>query len=156
MGTNDFNLFYDPPGTLRLTVGDVSYPQVKLYQAWPLSFPSRYLSMVDGKGDEIAMVDELSQLSPESRAVAREELSRRYLTARVSRVEEIRTEFGVTYWKVDTDKGEREFVIQSMSESCTWLSDRHILLTDVDGNRFELEDLTTFDGPSQARLSTVL
>lgn len=151
------HLFYHPPGTPRLTVGDErSYREVKLYQAWPLSFPSRFLSIVDGSGEEIVMVEDLSRLSDASRAVAEEELRRRYLTARVEAVQEIRTEFGVTYWSVVTDKGERDFVVQSMSESCVWLSDRHLLIVDVDGNRFEFPDLQAYDAATRDRLSTVL
>jgi len=150
-------LYYDPPGTLRLTVGDDrSYPDVKLFQAWPLSAPSRYLSLQDAKGEEIVMVDDLTQLTEASRRIAQAELGRRYLTARVQAVNEIRTEFGVTYWHVTTDKGERDFVVQSMSESCVWLSDQHLLVIDVDGNRFEFADLATFDRASSERLSTVL
>ncbi|MGV3723526.1 MAG: DUF1854 domain-containing protein [Actinomycetota bacterium] len=151
------HLFHHPPGTLRLTVSDNhSYAEVKLYQAWPLSAPRRFLSLVNSKGDEIAMVEDLDALGPASRAVAEEELRRRYLTAKVQFVREIRTEFGVTYWHVSTDKGERDFVVQSMSESCVWLTDRHLLIIDVDGNRFELEDLTTYDAVSKGHLSTVL
>lgn len=150
-------LFYDPPGTLRLTVGaDHSFPQVKLYQAWPLSSPTRYLSLVDRKGEEILMVEDLAQLTPASREVAREELARRYLTARVLAVDEIRTEFGVTYWNVTTDKGKRDFVVQSMSESSIWLSDIHLMIVDVDGNRFEFADLTAYDHITTERLATVL
>ena len=151
----DLTLFYDPPGTLRLTVGtDCSYPQVRLYQAWPLSAPTRFLSLVDGKGE--VMVEDLAQLAPPSREVAREELARRYLTARVLAVDEIRTEFGVTYWHVTTDKGRRDFVVQSMSESSVWLSDTHLLVVDVDGNRFEFPDLGSFDRATTERLATVL
>ena len=55
-----------------------------------------------------------------------------------------------------TDRGERDFVVQSLSESCLWLSDTHILLVDVDGNRFEITDRYALDPTSQERLSTVL
>ncbi len=150
-------LFYEPPGTLRLIVGDARcYPVVRLYQAAPLRFPGRYLSLVDGKGEEIVMVEDLPELTAESRAVAEEEIRRRYLTARITAVTDIRMEFGVTYWQVVTDRGERDFVVQSLSESCVWLSDAHLLLIDVDGNRFEIVDRRALDPESQARLETVL
>ena len=153
----DLRLYYDPPGTLRLTVGsDRSYRDVKLYQAWPLSFPHRYVSLLDAKGEEIVMVEELDAFTPASRAVVEEELKRRYLTARVQSIREIRSDFGVTYWHVATDKGERDFVVQSMSESCVWLSERHLLIVDVDGNRFEFPDLGVYDAVSLAHLETVL
>ena len=150
-------LFCEPPGTLRLTVGEShSYHAVKLYQASPLSRPRQYLSLQSGKSEEILMVRDLSDLTPESRTVAEEELKRRYLTARVERVTQVRTEFGITYWHVQTDKGERDFVVQSLSESCLWLSDDHILLTDTDGNRFEIASRAALDADSKTQLDSVL
>ncbi|MBC8134807.1 MAG: DUF1854 domain-containing protein [Fibrella sp.] len=151
------NLFYQPVGTVRLTVGEThSYHTVKLFQSAPLSLPRQYISLQSGKSEEILMVRRLEDLSPESRAVAEEELRRRYLTARIEKVTEVRTEFGITYWHVGTDKGERDFVIQSLSESCLWLSDDHVLLTDSDGNRFEIVSRAALDTLSQVQLDSVL
>ena len=150
-------LFYQPAGTVRLTVGEThSYSTVKLFQSAPLSRPRQYISLQSGKSEEILMVRQLDDLSPESREVAEEELRRRYLTARVEKVTEVRTEFGITYWHVETDKGTRDFVIQSLSESCLYLSDNHILLTDSDGNRFEIADHAALDATSRAQLDSVL
>jgi len=150
-------LFYEPQGTLRLTVADDrSYPVVKLYQAWPLSMPGRYLSFQDAKGDEITLIESAAELTAEAREVAEEELKRRYFTARVEAVVDIRTEFGVSYWRVRTDKGERDFVVQSLSESCIWLGEHHILIVDVDGNRFEIADRMALDTASRERLDCVL
>ena len=151
------HLFYSPPGTLRLTVDNAySYPVVKLYQAAPLSAPGRYLSLLNGKGDEIALVGRIEDLGDDTRAVAEEDLQRRYLTATVRAVTALRNEFGVTYWNVVTDRGARDFVVQNLSESAVWVSDRHILLIDVDGNRFDIPDRAALDSDSRARLDSVL
>jgi hypothetical protein len=156
-GLAPLRLFYDPPGTLRATFGDErSYPVVKLFQAWPLTHPWSNLSLQDGKGEEILMIDSMEELAPASRAVAEEELRRRYLTARIETIAELRVEFGVTYWTVTTDRGERDFVVQSLTESCVWLSERHLLVLDVDGNRFEIADRTALEPVSRARLDAVL
>jgi hypothetical protein len=156
-GPGGLRLFYDPPGTLRLTVDDrYSVPVVKLYQSAPLSRPGHYLSLQDGKGEEVALVDKIDDFGPDTRVVADEEIRRRYLTARVDAITDVRTEFGVTYWHVQTDRGERDFVVQSLSESCVWLSETHILLIDVDGNRFEIKDRNALDEGSRERLATVL
>lgn len=151
------HLFHEPAGTLRLTVDDhMSYPKVAIYQASPLRRPGRYLSLLDGKGDEIALVPSLDDLTPQSRAAAEEALRRRYLTARITAVAGMKQEFGVTYWHVDTDRGPRDFVVQSLSESCQWLSERHLLFVDVDGNRFEIPDRDALDAASRAHLDAVL
>ncbi len=132
-------LFYQPEGRLRLTLEDRSYLEVKPAWASPLSHPNRYLALLDGKGREIVMVEDLAALTPENRAVIDAELHRRYLTARIDRVLHVKTEFGVTYWTVVTDRGERELVTQSLQENANWLTASTLLLSDVDGNRYELD-----------------
>ena len=157
-------LFHQPPGTLRLTVqrdtgdgfGAYSYTTVKLFQAVPLSMPGRYIVLQDSKGEEIAMADKIDDFAPEARIVAEDELRRRYLTAKITAVPNIRQDFGITYWDVLTDRGKRDFVVQSMSESCVWLSETHILIADVDGNRFEIPDRMALDPHSQEQLAQVM
>ncbi|WP_395145369.1 DUF1854 domain-containing protein [Armatimonas sp.] len=153
----NLQLFYDPPGVLRLTVdNEKSYPKVAIYQSSPLRRPGQYLSLLDGKSEEIALVPSLDALTPESRRIAQQELARRYLTAKILALTSVRQEFGVTYWHVVTDKGERDFVVQNLSESCLWLSEAHLLIIDADSNRFEIVDRGALDSVSQHLLDSVL
>ena len=153
----NLQLFYDPPGVLRLTVDDErSYPKVALYQSSPLRRPGKFLSLLDGKSEEIALVPSLDALTPESRKVAERELARRYLTAKIQALTSVRQEFGVTYWHAITDRGERDFVVQNLSESCLWLSETHLLIIDADNNRFEIPDRGVLDMVSQRLLDSVL
>jgi hypothetical protein len=156
----DLQLFYEPVDTLRLTVNtegeERSYPSVKIFQSAPLSKPREYLAFLDGKSEEVALVRRLEDLPADSQKIAKRELDKRYLTARITQVPHIKQEFGVTYWNVETDRGKREFVMQSLSESCIWLSDTHLLLIDVDGNRFEIADRNALDLLSQKQLEKVL
>lgn len=146
----ELNLFHEPKDRLRLTVGeDRSYHTVKPVWAAPLSHPDRYLVLLDGKGEEIVTLPDPAELPVESLRAVREEIGRRYLTATIERVTEARCEFGATYWHVETDRGPRDFVTQSLSENVQWLTPVHVLLTDVDGNRFELRDLAALDERSR-------
>jgi hypothetical protein len=152
-----YALFYDPPGVLRLTVDDEkSYPKVSLYQSSPLRRPGKFLSLLDGKSEEIALIGSLEDLTPESRKIAELELARRYLTAKIQVLTSVRQEFGVTYWHAVTDRGERDFVVQNLSESCLWLSETHLLIVDADNNRFEIADRRALDESSQRLLDSVL
>ena len=157
MDAQELRLFYHPKDRLRLTVGDDrSYPTVKPAWAAPLSRPDTYLSLLDGKGHEIVTLADPATLPEESLAAAQEELRRRYLTATVISVTEARQEFGVTYWSVVTDRGSRDFVTQSLQENAIWLSDVHLLLLDVDGNRFEVPDISALDEASQRITQAIL
>src|SRR5438045_7693559 len=127
MDPSELKLFYAPKDRLRLTVGnDKSYPTVKPAWAAPLSRPSTYLALLDGKGDEIVMLPDPAALPPESLAAVEMELRRRYLTATVSVVTSVKVEYGATYWSAETDRGHREFVTQSLQENAVWLSPQHL------------------------------
>ena len=60
------------------------------------------------------------------------------------------------YWTVETDRGTRDFVSQNLQENAVWLSDTHLLLLDVDGNRFEILDVTALDSKSRAYVTSIL
>ncbi|MBX7134071.1 MAG: DUF1854 domain-containing protein [Fimbriimonadaceae bacterium] len=153
----ELNLFYEPKDRLRLTVRDErSYITVRPAWASPLSHPNRFLAFLDGKGDEILTLDEPEELSTASLQAVREELRRRYLTATVTVVEFAKVEFGATYWHVDTDRGPRDFVTQSLQENAQWLSPDHLLLIDVDGNRFEIPSVSALDLRSRGFIERIL
>ncbi len=150
-------LFYQPKDRLRLTVGDEkSYHTVKPVWAAPLSRPNQYLALLDGKGDEIVTLADPALLPPDSLIAAQEELRRRYLTATVRAILHAKQEFGATYWSVATDRGDRDFVTQNLQENAVWLSPSHLLLLDVDGNRFEVTDTQALDAASRRYVETIL
>jgi hypothetical protein len=157
MSPESLKLFFSPKDRLRLTVGDEkSYFTVKPAWASPLTHPNRYLALLDGRGNEITTIADPAQLSKESLEAVQEELAKRYLTATIRMVSRARSEFGATYWHVLTDRGERDFVTQSLQENVQWLSSRHLLLIDVDGNRFEISDTDALDPKSRTILNSVL
>lgn len=150
-------LFREPAWMLRLTIeGDRSYTRVKIVRAAPLSHPDRYICLLDAKDEEVCMVEDLKVLDDAMRAIVAEELDRRYLTSTVLRVTSVRNEFGTSYWDVETNRGEREFVVQNASENAQWLGEHRLLLIDVDGNRFEIPDLRELDKKSLSYVELVL
>ena len=80
-------LFREPPWRLRLTIeGDRSYLKVKVVLAAPLSYPDRYICLLDAKDEEICMIDQLQAVDEATRRIIEEELDRRYLTAIIERI----------------------------------------------------------------------
>jgi hypothetical protein len=150
-------LFYHPKDRLRMAIGDERCClTVKPVWASPITLPNRYLALLDGKGEEIVMIADPKALDPESRQAVERELRLRNLTAIVLRVVHAKQEFGATYWSVETDRGERDFVTQNLQENAQWFSDSHLLLIDVDGNRFEIPDIRSLDLRSQQYIHSIL
>lgn len=155
--TGRIRLFREPAWHLRMTIeGDRSYLRVKIVRAVPLSEPDRYICFLDAKDEVICMVEDVRELRAEDQAIIREELARRYMTSRIERIHSIRSEYGVSYWEVTTDRGPREFVVKNVGEDARWLDEKRVLIQDVDGNRFEVADLGALDKRSRGLMEMVL
>ncbi len=153
----DIRFFREPAWRLRMTIeGDRSYLRVKIVRAAPLSQPDRYVCFLDAKDEVICMVDDVRDIREKYRPLIQEELEQRYLTALVKKVTSMRTEFGVSYWDVETDRGQREFVAKDVAENVQWLGERRLMIVDVDGNRFEVADLDALDKKSAGLIELVL
>ena len=150
-------LFREPPWVLRLTIeDDRSYLKVRAVCAAPLSQPDRYICLLDEKNEVICTVEDPIVLDAASQQIIKEELNQRYMTAIIKRVDSLKSEFGVSYWEVQTDRGNREFVVRNVSENAQWITDHRLLLIDVDGNRFEIANLEVLDKKSRGLIEMVL
>jgi hypothetical protein len=138
-------------GVTRLTLeNNRSWIKVAVARAFPLSDPDHYVGFLDGAGKDIGMVYDPSLLDADSRRLVDEELERRYFVPVVERVQSVKEEFGTVYWKVETDRGEKEIVVRNLRDNLQELSSTRLIITDVDGNRFEFPDITKLDGRSQS------
>jgi hypothetical protein len=137
-------------GVTRLTIeSDRSWAKVTVARAFPLSDPDHYLGFLDGGGKDIGLLIDPGPLDSESRAVVDEELEKRYFVPVVERVLSVKEEFGTIYWRVETDRGEKEIVARNLRDNLMELSSSRVIVTDIDNNRFEFPDINKLDGRSQ-------
>ena len=102
------------------------------------------------------LYSEDQSVAENNRKIVLEELEKRYLTSYVERINHLRNEYGVSYWDVDTDRGQREFVAKNVAENAQWLGEGRLFLVDVDGNRFEIPNVQALDRRSQSFIELVL
>ncbi len=150
-------LFHEPKDQLRMTVAE-EFSVVAVEPRWaaPLSHPEMFLGLLNSKGEELIMLENLEAVNETNRMVLQEELRRRYLTSTIHRILSAKVEFGATYWTVVTERGERDFVAQSLQENAQWLSERHLLIVDIDGNRFEIPDVDLLDEKSRHFIDSIV
>lgn len=117
--------------------------------AFPLTRPDKYVVVSDEKGAFVGLLKNYRKLAPDSLAVVKEGLEESYFLPRITRIREIEDRFRIMVWTVDTDRGPRRFEVRSRRRDIRWLSDRHVVIQDVDGNRYEIEDLNALDAKSR-------
>ena len=145
--------FFRHGATLRLTIEDErSCLRVSVVRLFPLSEPGRYLSVRTGDNKEVGVIVEAGELEADSRRLVEDELMRRYLVPVIRRVVSARERFGTVDWEVETDRGGWTFTTRNLRENVAQPSPGRYLLSDVDGNRYDVRDIEALDGASQAFL----
>lgn len=123
----------------------------RLARCFPWTMPEGYVSVRDAEGKEVALLDTLAALDAVSRQVVQEELRDKVFHPKIRRVLRHRREFDITSMTVETDRGEATFQFMGR-EDVRLLSPVRALFRDVDGNTYEVEDLTKLDPASRKHL----
>ena len=143
--------------SILASIDDGEKVPVRLVYARPISAPSEQISIMDIKGkEELAWLDSLQDLDPESRQLAESELWKAYRISKVSRITESYVNHGHRYLRVETDRGNRYFNLREPGKNISRLSDDHLIIRDSMGNRYEIESIAALDADSRFNLERVL
>lgn len=144
-------LFRDRGGHVRATVaGERSVLRPTLHRAFPATAPHLHIQLREQDGKAVGMLKDLSELDRESRALAEELLRDRYVVPIIREIQGLRHEIGMWAWKVDTDRGERDFGMKSPRDDVRRLPGGRVRITDVHGNTYEIRDVAALDACSRA------
>jgi ABC-type glutathione transport system ATPase component len=139
-----------PQGELALNVGGHSWVGVEVIPVAPLSYPERFVAVMHG-GVEIGLLDDPRELDQAGRRLVSEEMSRRWLSTTVHHIDAaMHDSAGLVSLHVRTNRGSREVVLEATDQHVRRIGHRW-LLTDRNGNRFEISD-DSLDPQSARRL----
>ena len=138
---------------LSIYKGEV-YENLEPRYLFPLSGHNRYITLLDSNLKETAIIRDLSQLDPDSRAAIEECLTEFYIIPKIIGVIDVSDKYGVHTWTCHTDRGIRKFRIKERHVSIKLLYDGRVLVRDVNDNRYEIEDIKRLDKRSQHLIYT--
>lgn len=127
--------------------------------AWALPLserPGPVSILVAGKKKELAYLDSLDRLDPESRKIAEEELDIAVILPRITAVNSVWPRFGNYYWDVDTTKGHRKFLLVSPENNSQYIGPDAVIVKDVSGNSYEINPISELDKKSLKELDKIL
>lgn len=129
-------------GFVSLKTKEKEYDRVGVYLTFPLTNPDEFISIreADEKAKEIGLVEKLSDLAADQQEMLREQLKLRYFMPVITKVLDVKDEYGYAYWNVVTTFGACRFTTQMSGEAVINLSDARLMVTDIDGNRYEIAD----------------
>lgn len=134
------------------------YDRIAAVRAFPFTDPGIFISIreCDERGREIGIIRDMSLLSEQTAALISHQLSLRYFTPKIKSVKSIKAKYGYAYFDTETDCGHIKFTIRMGGEGVARLSETHIIFYDIDGNRFEIEDLTRFSTSELKKLDVYI
>lgn len=115
---------------------------------FPVSGITKYISLTDENGKEVAIIRDLDHLMPDSAEAVRKCLESYYIVPKIKKILSRVEKYGNITWTVDTDRGRHSFSILNTSIDIKTLYDGRILVRDSNDNRYEIEDVHKLDKDS--------
>ena len=133
----------------------VFYPRVTLRRCFPLSAQNTSIIVCspgeeNEHGKEFGVLQNVDELESDSREAVVRELGLHYFVPVIKKIHTIREEFGFLYWSVETDRGQKDFIMRdSIISSTRRVSDGRWLIIDINQTRYEVRDIHALDSRSQ-------
>ena len=128
---------------------------VEAKRAFPYELPDEFIVLEDENGGDKGFIRSLSERSAEEREILAAALELRYFMPKILHIEKVNDRFGFSYFKVETASGPIEFSVRDPYRSIMVLG-RRMIVTDVDGNRYEIEDVDALPANERKRIEQYL
>ena len=147
--TSGWTLQRDTFGKLILTnaQGERSEGVVPV-RAFPIQSPEVGISMVDTDGHEVAWIESLVDLAEPAQSLIRTELATREFMPVISTIVSVTSFSTPCTWKVETDRGDTEFVLKG-DEDIRRIGKDSLLIADNHGIHFLIRNMFEVDKHSR-------
>ncbi len=124
------------------------FTELELHRMFPITGLDKYISLLDSNGNEVAVIRNINDLKPESKAVVERCLTEYYMMPRITRFIRMSEKFKIWMWTAETDKGICTFEIRNHLTAIKPLYDGRVLIKDANDNRYEIPDVSKLDKKS--------
>ncbi len=125
---------------------------VELHRLFPRSGSNKYICLLNEEGEQLAIIRNIDNLDPDSKALVERVLEEYYMIPRIKRFISMSEKFKIWMWTAETDRGIITFEIRNHIASIKPLYDGRVLIKDGNDNRYEIPDYRLLDKESQKML----
>ena len=109
-----------------------------------------------GELKEIGIISNISVFDEAQQQYIAEELGRKYFIPIIETINAVKEKYGFSYWEVKSDIGKIKFTVHDAYRNILKITDDRIMVTDVNGNRYEITSLDKLDRKSFRRIELFL
>ena len=155
--TSGWTLQRDTFGKLILTNAQgEDFAGVVPVRAFPIQSPEVGISMVDTDGHEVAWIEALSAVAEPAQTLIRTELASREFMPVISTIVSVTSFSTPCTWKVETDRGDTDFVLKGDEDIRRIGTDGTLLISDSHGIQYLVRDQFALDARSKKILDRFL
>lgn len=155
MDVRDLKLSRDSNGNLTVAYRGEERALHRLVRNFPKTNPSHFISLVDGDGHEIGIVQDPKALDHASHEVMEAALRETYFVPTIRAIRGVRIDGEASNWEVDTDDGPRSFRVKSREDITTY-DIPAIQIMDTQNKKYLIEDYDELDPDSKALINDLL
>ncbi len=123
--------------------------------AFPISAPAEGVALVSADGHELAWIDNLNQLSGNTRQLVEEELASREFIPEIKQLLQVSTFATPSIWTVETDRGHTSFILKG-EDDIRRLNQDSLLIADSNSIHFLIRDIQLLNKHSRKLLDRFL
>lgn len=151
----DFALHRNAFGKLVLTDAGGAQHSVVPVRAFPMGAPEFGIALVGSHGEELAWIEQLSDLPASLEEMIRSELANREFMPEITRIVAVSTYATPSDWQVETNRGDTVFTLRG-EEDIRRILRTSLLISDSHGVQFLIRDTQALDGVSRKILDRFL
>ncbi|MCL2456977.1 MAG: DUF1854 domain-containing protein [Defluviitaleaceae bacterium] len=161
LNIRDAEFYNGSGGFAGLRYGGEDYSHIILRRIMPLAHPFEYISVADHDNKEIGILKRVDDLPPQQREIVTTELDNRYYSPEVLEVVSVQDKLGYVYMELRLkNKNGTEYkkncAVKDVSRNIRMLSDTSVIIFDVDGNRYVVENIKRLSRQSLRKLDAYL
>lgn len=130
--------------------------RVFLQRAFPFNNPNQYISVIDASGYEYGMIKNLEDFGKDTVSLLQKALDRRYFMPSILKIVSVKEQFGFSFWKVQTDRGDAEFTVKDTYKSIIKLGEERVVILDSNDSRYVIKNVFDLDPASYKKIELYL
>ena len=155
--TTNFPLTRNPFGKLVwVSAEGESFEGVVPVRAFPVQSPEDGIALVSTQGHELLWIDQLSGVPQPAQSLIREELATREFMPVIREIVSVTSFSTPCTWKVNTDRGQAEFVLRGDEDIRRIGTEHALLVADSHGIQFLIPDSLALNPSSRKILDRFL
>lgn len=149
-------VFTERNGFVFASVDGKESVRVFLSRAFPHDMPKNFISVTDEDKNELGIIKDIGIFDKATEDMLLRELERRYFIPKILEITSLEEKFGNSYWCIETNAGKKTITVKDTFKSIIRIGDDRAVVSDIDGNRYEIPSLAKLSKKSYRRIELFL